>query len=85
MQVEQQTFQGLQQQYPSLAASRFPIPPPTSWPAVFLDAQLLKQHNGDIGAALTAYNGAADTNYVNEATAKMTALENGTPVPGGFS
>lgn len=86
MQVDQATFQGLQQQYPSLLGGKSVADPATNIMAgALLDAQLLKQHNGDIGAALTAYNGAADTAYVNEVTAKMTALENGTPVPGGFS
>ena len=50
-----------------------------------LHTQLLKQTNGNIGATLTAYNGSADPNYVNEVTAKMNALQNRTPVPGGFS
>lgn len=86
MQVDQATFQGLQQQYPDLLGGKSVSDPATNIMAgALLDAQLLKQNNGDIGAALTAYNGSADSNYVQEVTAKMNALQNGTPVPGGFS
>ncbi len=86
MQVDQDTFQGLQQQYPNLLGGKSAFDPGANIMAGALyDAQMLKQNNGDIGAALTAYNGNADSNYVNEVTAKMNALQNGTPVPGGFS
>jgi len=86
MQVDQATFQGLQQQYPSLLGGKSVSDPATNIMAgALLDAQLLKQNNGNIGATLTAYNGSADPSYVNEVTSKMNALQNGTPVPGGFS
>jgi soluble lytic murein transglycosylase-like protein len=86
MQVDQATFQGLQSQYPSLLGGKSVSDPATNIMAgALLDSQLLKQNNGNISAALTAYNGSADPNYVNEVTSKMNALQNGTPVPGGFS
>jgi Transglycosylase SLT domain len=86
MQVDQATFQSLQQQYPDLLGGKSVSDPATNIMAgALLDAQLLKQHNGDIGAALTAYNGSADPNYIGEVSSKMNALQNGTPVPGGFS
>lgn len=86
MQVDQATFQSLQQQYPSLLGGKSVSDPATNIMAgALLDAQLLKQNNGNIGAALTAYNGSADKNYVNEVTAKMNALQNGAPGPGGPS
>jgi soluble lytic murein transglycosylase-like protein len=83
MQVDQATFQGLQQQYPGLLGGKSVSDPATNIMAgALLDAQLLKQNNGNIGTALTNYNGAADPNYVSEVTSKMSALQNGTPVPG---
>jgi Transglycosylase SLT domain len=86
MQVDQATFQGLQKQYPNLLGGKSVSDPATNIMAgALLDAQLLKQNNGNVGAALTAYNGSADSSYVNEVTSKMNALQNGTPVPGGFS
>lgn len=86
MQVDQATFQGLQQQYPSLLGGKSVSDPATNIMAGSLYiAQLLKQNGGDVSKTLTAYNGGADPNYVNEVTSKMTALKNGTPVPGGFS
>lgn len=86
MQVDQATFQGLQKQYPDLLGGKSVSDPSTNIMAgALLDSQLLKQNNGNLGAALTAYNGSADPSYVNEVTAKMNALQNGTPVPGGFS
>ncbi|WP_184085008.1 transglycosylase SLT domain-containing protein [Silvibacterium bohemicum] len=86
MQVDQATFQGLQSQYPSLLGGKSVSDPATNIMAgALLDSQLLKQNNGNISAALTAYNGSADPSYVNEVTSKMNALQNGTPVPGGFS
>jgi hypothetical protein len=86
MQVDSATFQGLQQQYPSLLAGKSVSDPATNIMAGSLYiAQLLQQNNGDTSGALTSYNGGADPNYVNEVTSKMTALQNGTPVPGGFS
>jgi soluble lytic murein transglycosylase-like protein len=86
MQVDQATFQGLQSQYPSLLGGKSVSDPATNIMAgALLDSQLLKQNNGNVSAALTAYNGSADSSYVSEVTAKMNALQNGTPVPGGFS
>ncbi len=86
MQVDQATFQGLQSQYPSLLGGKSVSDPATNIMAgALLDSQLLKQNNGNVSAALTAYNGSADSGYVSEVTAKMNALQNGTPVPGGFS
>jgi Transglycosylase SLT domain len=86
MQVDQATFQGLQQQNPDLLGGKSVSDPATNIMAgALLDKQLLDKNNGNIGAALTAYNGSADPSYVNEVTSKMNALQNGTPVPGGFS
>jgi soluble lytic murein transglycosylase-like protein len=86
MQVDQATFQGLQKQYPSLLGGKSVSDPATNIMAgALLDAQLLKQNNGNTSAALTAYNGNATSGYANDVTAKLTALQNGTPVPGGFS
>jgi soluble lytic murein transglycosylase-like protein len=86
MQVDQATFQGLQQQYPGLLGGKSVSDPATNIMAgALLDAQLLKQNNGNVSAALTAYNGNATPGYANEVIAKQNALENGTPVPGGFS
>jgi hypothetical protein len=86
MQVDQKTFQGLQKDYPDLLGGKSVSDPATNIMAgALLDAQLLKQNNGNTSAALTAYNGNATSGYANDVTAKMTALQNGTPVPGGFS
>lgn len=43
-----------------------------------------KQNNGNVAASLTAYNGNATSGYADDVLAKQKALENGTPVPGGF-
>jgi hypothetical protein len=86
MQVDSATFAGLQKQYPDLLGGKSVSDPATNIMAgALLDAQLLKQNNGNTSAALTAYNGNATSGYADDVMAKATALQNGTPVPGGFS
>lgn len=86
MQVDSATFAGLQKQYPQLLGGKSVSDPATNIMAgALLDAQLIKQHNGNVSQALTDYNGNATSGYAEQVLAKQTALQNGTPVPGGFS
>jgi hypothetical protein len=86
MQVDSATFAGLQKQYPDLLGGKSVSDPATNIMAgALLDAQLIKQNNGNVSQALTDYNGNATSGYANDVLAKQTALQNGTAVPGGFS
>lgn len=86
MQVDSATFAGLQQQYPQLLGGKSVSDPATNIMAgALLDAQLIKQNNGNVSQALTSYNGNATSGYANDVLAKQSALQNGTAVPGGFS
>ncbi len=86
MQVDQATFQGLQSQYPQLAGKSVSDPATNIMAGALLMSQLMQQNNGNLSAALTAYNGNATPGYADQVQAKMSALQNGTlPVPGGFS
>ena len=86
MQVDSATFAGLQKQYPELLGGKSVSDPATNIMAgALLDAQLIKQNNGNVSQALTDYNGNATSGYANDVLAKQTALQNGTAVPGGFS
>jgi hypothetical protein len=86
MQVDSATFAGLQKQYPELLGGKSVSDPATNIMAgALLDAQLIKQNNGNVSQALTDYNGNATSGYANDVLAKQMALQNGTAVPGGFS
>jgi hypothetical protein len=86
MQVDSATFAGLQQQYPQLLGGQSVSNPATNIMAgALLDAQLIKQNNGNVSQALTDYNGNATSGYAEQVLAKQSALQNGTAVPGGFS
>lgn len=86
MQVDSATFAGLQKQYPDLLGGKSVSDPATNVMAgALLDAQLIKQNNGNVSRALTDYNGNATSGYANDVLAKQAALQNGTAVPGGFS
>jgi len=82
MQVDQATFQGLQADHPDLKGQDIANPATNILAAAYLDQQLLQQNNGNVSAALTAYNGDATSGYAEQVLAKQQALEQGTKVPG---
>jgi len=89
MQVDQNTFKGLQQQNPGLLGGKSVSDPATNIMAGALLLQQLGANTNDtskLSTALTAYNGNATSGYADQVLAKKQALDNGTlPVPGGFS